>query len=53
MTRGDIGDYLGLTTETASRMFTQFRKEGLVAFLPENKIELLEPVELRRIADGG
>lgn len=53
MTRGDIGDYLGVTTETTSRMFTQLRKDGLIAFLPDAMIELLDPVELRRIADGG
>ena len=53
MTRGDIGDYLGVTTETTSRMFTQLRKEGLIAFLPDALIEILDPVELKRIADGG
>jgi CRP/FNR family transcriptional regulator len=30
MTRTDIGDYLGLTTETASRVFTSFRKRGWI-----------------------
>ena len=53
MTRGDIGDYLGLTTETTSRKFTQLRKAGLVAFLPDAMIDLLDLRELKRIADGG
>lgn len=53
MTRGDIGDYIGLTTETTSRKFTQLRKEGLIAVLPDAMIELLDPGELKRIADGG
>ena len=53
MTRGDIGDYLGLTTETTSRKFTQLRKEGIIAFLPDAMIDLLDPVRLKTIADGG
>jgi CRP/FNR family transcriptional regulator, anaerobic regulatory protein len=53
MTRGDIGDYLGVTTETTSRMFTQLRKEGLVEFLPDAMIDLLDRDRLKKIADGG
>ncbi len=53
MTRGDIGDYLGLTTETTSRKFTELRKEGLIAVLPGAMIELLDPAGLKRVADGG
>jgi CRP/FNR family transcriptional regulator len=30
MTRGDIGDYLGLTIETVSRTMTALRKSGVI-----------------------
>ncbi len=30
MSRGEIGNYLGLTTETISRLFTHYRKLGLI-----------------------
>jgi CRP/FNR family transcriptional regulator len=53
MTRGDIGDYLGVTTETTSRMFTQLRKEGLIEFLPDAMIALCDAARLKEIADGG
>lgn len=52
MTRSDIGDYLGITTETASRMFTQLRKEGLIEFLPDSMIALQDLKRLKEIADG-
>src|SRR3546814_14717405 len=30
MSRTDIGDYLGLTTETVRRTFTQLKQDGIV-----------------------
>lgn len=30
MSRGDIGDYLGIAEETVSRIFTRFQEEGVV-----------------------
>jgi CRP/FNR family transcriptional regulator len=31
MTRGDIGNYLGLTVETISRLLGRFQKAGMIA----------------------
>ena len=31
MSRGDIGNYLGISTETVSRTFTSFHKQGLIS----------------------
>lgn len=52
MTRGDIGDYLGVTTETTSRMFTLLKKEGLVETSSEAMIDLPDLAKLKKIADG-
>ena len=31
MTRGDIGEYLGLTVETVSKLSTALQKKGLIS----------------------
>ena len=53
MTRRDIGDYLGLTTETASRMFTQLERCGAITRLSDAKIDLTNRAMLQDIAEGG
>ncbi len=52
MTRGDIADFLGLTTETVSRTFTQLRKSRVIAIDHVNTIIILKPIALRCIAVG-
>ena len=48
MTRGDIGEYLGLTLETVSRIFTGLQKKGVI--LVKNKeVEILGIDKLRAI----
>lgn len=48
MTRGDIGEYLGLTVETMSRIFTGLQKKELIS-VDNREIELLDIEALRGI----
>ena len=52
MTRFDIGDYLGLTVETVSRMLTQFRKEGLIELPTSDRVVLRERDALESLAEA-
>jgi CRP/FNR family transcriptional regulator, anaerobic regulatory protein len=49
MTRQDIGDFLGLTIETVSRMFTKLAKQKSLVITPDG-VRLLEPARLEAIA---
>lgn len=51
MSRTDIGNYLGLTVETVSRIFSRFQKMGLLAS-DHREVILLRADELRAIASG-
>ena len=52
MSRSDIADYLGLTTETVSRTVTLLKKQGLVELLDDRRIRLANMSALREIAEG-
>lgn len=52
MTRADIADFLGLTTETVSRTFTQLRKSKIIAVDHVNTVIILKPIALYAIANG-
>lgn len=48
MTRSDIGEYLGLTVETVSRIFTALQRKGLIS-VKNREIELMDMVALRAV----
>ncbi len=50
MSRSDIGSYLGLASETVSRVLTRFQKNGLIQ-LRHKRLRLLDPDSLRGIAE--
>ena len=52
MSRNDIGDYLGLTTETVSRTFTQFRNERLVDLPRTGIVRLKNRAALTGLSEG-
>lgn len=49
MSRRDIGAFLGLTTETVSRLFTRFQKDGLLE-VQGKSVELLDRKRLSKLA---
>jgi CRP/FNR family transcriptional regulator len=52
MTRADIADYLGLTTETVSRTLTRLRTEGMIEFVSPSELVVCNPVALESLAGG-
>lgn len=46
MTREDLADYLGLSTETVSRTLSELRKEGVLELPAARKIHVAEPEKL-------
>jgi CRP/FNR family transcriptional regulator len=52
MSRSDIADFLGLTTETVSRTFTQLRKSKIVAIENIHTIIVQRPTALLGLSLG-
>jgi CRP-like cAMP-binding protein len=52
MSRSDIADFLGLTTETVSRTFTQLRKSGVIAIDNTYTVIVRRPAELFALSTG-
>jgi CRP/FNR family transcriptional regulator len=51
MSREDIGNYLGLTIESISRLLNKFKKLGLIV-VNNRDIEVLDLARLKAIAAG-
>jgi len=49
MSRGDIGNYLGLVVETVSRVFTRLQRNGIVQ-VEGKEVTLLDPQQLAALA---
>ena len=52
MSRADIADFLGFTTETVSRTFTNLKGLGVIRLLPGNMVELVDVEALLDMAKG-
>ena len=52
MSRADIGDYLGLTTETVSRTFTNLKRDGSIRLLEGGMVEIPDMEKLEDLAEG-
>jgi CRP/FNR family transcriptional regulator len=51
MSREDIGNYLGLTIESVSRLLSRFKKQGWIE-VDKREVRLLDPVKLKALAAG-
>jgi CRP/FNR family transcriptional regulator len=51
MSREDIGNYLGLTNESISRLFLRFKQHGWIK-ADKREVHLLEPDVLKALASG-
>ncbi|ACJ00352.1 Crp/Fnr family transcriptional regulator [Rhodospirillum centenum] len=52
MSRADIADYLGLTTETVSRTFTQLKTSRVISLLEGNKVQIHDLDQIFDLAEG-
>ena len=52
MTRTDIGDHLGLTTETVCRTFAQLKSAGVIDTPSAHELRLVKPHDLADLAQG-
>lgn len=52
MTRADLGDYLGLTTETVSRTMTQLKTKGVIHLERNSYISLIDMEKVDEMAEG-
>jgi CRP-like cAMP-binding protein len=53
MTRTDMGDLLGLTIETVSRILSQLRRGKIIELAQSSRVQILDVEALMRLATGG
>ncbi len=53
MSRSDIGDHLGLTTESVSRCFTQLKKTGVIRLDSAQRVTVADRAALLRLTGCG
>lgn len=51
MSRSDIGDYLGLTIETVSRVLSRLKTQGVIRLVSLRTVEIVKPRALRALAE--
>ncbi|NMA98819.1 MAG: helix-turn-helix domain-containing protein, partial [Phyllobacteriaceae bacterium] len=51
MSRMDIADYLGLTIETVSRVFTKLKEKGVIKLPSLRSVEVLKWQALRDLSE--
>ncbi|MBK5954421.1 cyclic nucleotide-binding protein [Rhodospirillum rubrum] len=52
MTRAEIADYLGLTIETVSRVFSRLKTTGVIRLVSLHELRIEEPDRLAALAEG-
>jgi CRP/FNR family transcriptional regulator len=53
MSRADIADYLGLTTETVSRTISGLKRQGTIRLDGSDRVHLADLARLEDLAEGG
>ena len=49
MSRADIADFLGLTSESVSRAMTQLKRDNLIRLPRPGEVEILDLARLREV----
>lgn len=51
MSRAEIGNYMGLTVETVSRVFSRLQKQEVIA-VDNREVEILDMAKLKTVANA-
>ena len=52
MSRADIADYLGLTIETVSRVFSKFKRDGIIDLPDIHSVQVIDTDQLDLLSEG-